>query len=118
MKNSCESSPLNRCVLACQTPNANRVFWVFFGLNIIDILLAIYGIGSRQMPEMNPIIDRLVQEHWTLAIAFKVVVAGTVGLLALWRQEIVGVLQWASYLLMAVNLFTLYILITGWGLPE
>ena len=109
---------LLRCVLACQTPRANRVFWVFFGLNLLDIILAIYGVTSRKMPEMNPIIDELVREHWTLALAFKVVVSGGVGLLALWRQEIIGVLKGASWFLAAVNLFTIYILVTGWGLPE
>ena len=79
-------------------------------LNLLDVLLAVYGVASRRMEELNPIMDTLVRGHWSLAVLFKVVVTGTVGVMALWKTELLGLIRLAAWLLAAVNLMSIWLI--------
>lgn len=79
-------------------------------LNLLDVLLAVYGVSSRRMEELNPILDRLVREHWTLAVAFKVLVTGGVGLIALWKVQLLPIIRGAAWLLAAINLGAIWLI--------
>lgn len=105
-----QGSLLGQCILACDLPGANRLFWAFMALNLLDVLLAIYGISSRRMEELNPIMDGFVREHWSLAVLFKVGITSAVGLMALWKTELLTIIRYAAWLLAVINLGAIWLI--------